>query len=111
MWVKNLSDIQPVYIGPSGRLVKVRLIHDGGKSTVIRFRPKVTLGLGGRIGTLPDTIVTIYKKGSQFLFDGKGFGHGIGYMQSGGMMMAKAGKNYKEILKFYYPGTNFTRYW
>lgn len=111
VWVKNLSDIQPVYIGPSGRLVKVRLIHDGGKSTVIRFRPKVTLGLGGRIGTLPDTIVTIYKKGSQFLFDGKGFGHGIGYMQSGGMMMAKAGKNYKEILKFYYPGTNFTRYW
>lgn len=111
VWVKNLSNITPVYTGPSGRVVRVRLVHDGGKSTVIRFRPKVTLGLAGRIGTLPDTIVTIRKKGSRFVFDGKGFGHGIGYMQSGGMMMAKAGYNYRDILQFYYPGTNFTHYW
>lgn len=109
--VKNLSSITPVYIGPSGRVVRVRLLHDGGKSTVIRFRPKITLGLGGRIGTLPDTITTITKRGSQFVFDGKGFGHGIGYMQSGGQMMAKAGYGYEEILLFYYPGTSLTSYW
>lgn len=110
--VPNLASITPVYIGPSGRVVTVRLMYDGGKSKTIRFRPKVTRGLGApRIGTLPDTIVTIKKKGSQLTFDGKGFGHGIGYMQFGGQYMAKAGHSYREILGFYYPQTKIMRYW
>jgi stage II sporulation protein D len=109
--IKNLESIKPVYTGPSGRVVKVRLLYDGGKSKTIRFRPKVTLGLAGRIGTLPDTIVDINKIGSKFVFKGKGFGHGIGYMQWGGQYMAKAGHSYDDILEFYYPGTNIMQYW
>ncbi|MBF0379518.1 MAG: SpoIID/LytB domain-containing protein [Magnetococcales bacterium] len=111
VWIKNLESIKPVYTGPSGRVVKVRLVYDGGKSKIIRFRPKVTLGLGGRIGTLPDTIVKIRKRGDKFIFTGKGFGHGIGYMQWGGQYMAKAGHSYQDILEFYYPGTNIMQYW
>ncbi|MBF0622283.1 MAG: SpoIID/LytB domain-containing protein [Magnetococcales bacterium] len=109
--VNKLEDMQPEYVGPSGRVVKVRLTHDGGQKTVIPFRPKVTLGLAGRIGTLPDTITTIERKGDQFTFNGKGFGHGIGYMQSGGQYMAKAGNDYRKILSFYYPGTRVINYW
>ena len=109
--VSNLSAIQPVYIGPSGRVVTVKLMYDGGKSKTVRFRPKVTLGLGGRLNTLPDTIVKIHKKGSKFVFKGKGFGHGIGYMQHGGQEMAKAGHSYQEILQFYYPDTSIVSYW
>jgi stage II sporulation protein D len=109
--IKNLESITPTYTGPSGRVVKVRLLYDGGKSKTIRFRPKVTLGLAGRIGTLPDTIVKIKKRGSKFVFTGKGFGHGIGYMQWGGQYMAKAGHSYRDILEFYYPGTNIMQYW
>ncbi|MBF0444107.1 MAG: SpoIID/LytB domain-containing protein [Magnetococcales bacterium] len=111
VWIKNLESIKPVYTGPSGRVVKVRLLYDGGKSKTIRFRPKVTLGLAGRIGTLPDTIVDIKKRGDKFVFTGKGFGHGIGYMQWGGQYMAKAGHSYRDILEFYYPGTNIMQYW
>jgi stage II sporulation protein D len=91
--------------------VTVKLLYDGGKSKTVRFRPKVTLGLGGRIKTLPDTIVKIKKVGSNFVFRGKGFGHGIGYMQHGGQAMAKAGHSYRDILQFYYPGTNIVNYW
>jgi stage II sporulation protein D len=109
--IKNLESIKPVYIGPSGRVVTVRLLYDGGKSKTVRFRPKVTLGLAGRIGTLPDTIVKIKKRGGKFIFTGRGFGHGIGYMQWGGQYMAKAGHSYREILDFYYPGTNIMQYW
>ena len=110
--VPNLSAITPVFIGPSGRVVSVRLTYGGGKTRVIRFRPKVTLGLGlPRLGTLPDTIVTITPKGNKLVFDGKGFGHGIGYMQAGGQYMAKAGHSYREILGFYYPTTRITRFW
>ncbi|MBF0380754.1 MAG: SpoIID/LytB domain-containing protein [Magnetococcales bacterium] len=109
--LSNLTAITPLFIGPSGRVVTVKLQYDGGKSKTIRFRPKVTLGLGGRIKTLPDTIVRIKKVGSNFVFTGKGFGHGIGYMQHGGQAMAKAGHSYRDILQFYYPGTNIIKYW
>jgi stage II sporulation protein D len=36
---------------------------------------------------------------------GKGNGHGVGMCQWGAIGQARAGKNYKEILEFYYPGT------
>ncbi len=71
----------------------------------------MTRGLGGRLKTLPDTIVTIRKKGENYIFEGKGFGHGIGYMQWGGQEMAKAGHNYQEILELYYPGTHLMAFW
>lgn len=38
-----------------------------------------------------------------FVFTGKGWGHGVGMCQDGAVKMASDGKNYKEILKFYYP--------
>ena len=39
-------------------------------------------------------------------FSGKGYGHGAGLCQEGAKGMAEAGKNYKDILKQYYPGAN-----
>ena len=36
-------------------------------------------------------------------FSGKGYGHGVGMCQWGAKGMAEAGKNYREILEFYYP--------
>jgi stage II sporulation protein D len=39
------------------------------------------------------------------VFDGKGYGHGVGLCQAGAAEMAKAGKNYREILAFYFPTT------
>ncbi len=36
---------------------------------------------------------------------GKGFGHGVGMAQWGAYGMAKEGRNYREILAHYYPGT------
>lgn len=38
--------------------------------------------------------------------DGKGNGHGVGMSQVGAKNRAKAGFRYKQILSFYYPGTN-----
>lgn len=40
-----------------------------------------------------------------FKFSGKGRGHGIGLSQKGAIAMAGAGKGYKEILQYYFPGT------
>lgn len=39
----------------------------------------------------------------EIVFTGKGFGHGVGMCQWGAKAMAESGKNYREILDFYYP--------
>jgi stage II sporulation protein D len=39
-----------------------------------------------------------------FVFTGKGSGHGAGLCQQGAEAMGVAGKSYREILAFYYPG-------
>lgn len=40
----------------------------------------------------------------EYVFTGKGYGHGVGMSQYGAMGMAEAGFNYKEILNWYYQG-------
>ncbi|MEW6714758.1 MAG: SpoIID/LytB domain-containing protein [Nitrospirota bacterium] len=42
-------------------------------------------------------------------FEGKGWGHGVGLCQWGAIEMAREGKNYKEILAHYYPGTKIEK--
>lgn len=39
----------------------------------------------------------------------KGLGHGFGLSQHTADLLAKEGKNYKEILSFFYPGTEITK--
>jgi stage II sporulation protein D len=41
-----------------------------------------------------------------FILDGHGWGHGVGMSQYGALGRANAGQGYKEILGFYYDGTN-----
>ncbi len=38
------------------------------------------------------------------VFDGRGFGHGVGMSQWGAQGMARSGRTYDEILRHYYPG-------
>lgn len=40
-----------------------------------------------------------------FTIYGGGYGHGVGMSQNGAQGMAKAGKDYREILEFFFPGT------
>ena len=53
---------------------------------------------------LPSAFFTINKSGDTFVIKGGGFGHGIGMSQTGANEMAKCGKNYQEILTFFYQG-------
>lgn len=46
--------------------------------------------------------------GGRVLFSGHGAGHGVGLCQAGAEEMARQGKTYKEVLSFYYPGTQVT---
>jgi stage II sporulation protein D len=43
------------------------------------------------------------------VFNGRGSGHGVGLCQWGAKGMADKGKNYKQILAFYYPGAKIVK--
>ncbi len=51
---------------------------------------------------LKSTYFSVEQKGDMIVFNGKGYGHGVGLCQEGAMKMAKLNYGYKEILKFYY---------
>lgn len=46
------------------------------------------------------------EKNTAFVFEGKGWGHGVGMSQYGAKGMAEAGYKYVDILLHYFPGTN-----
>jgi stage II sporulation protein D len=53
---------------------------------------------------LRSTFFDIKPENNQLIFNGRGYGHGVGMCQEGAMNMAKLGKKYHEIIKFYYTG-------
>ena len=44
-----------------------------------------------------------------FVLSGGGYGHGVGLNQYGALAQAKANRGYRDILAFYYPGTEVTK--
>jgi stage II sporulation protein D len=46
----------------------------------------------------------VTRRGSRFLFEGQGFGHGVGLCQAGAFARIKAGARPDEVLARYYPG-------
>jgi stage II sporulation protein D len=51
----------------------------------------------------------ISRAGSNFIFRGSGFGHGLGLCQEGAHVMASRGASYRQILMKYFPGTRITK--
>ncbi len=65
------------------------------------------LALGGR--RVKSANFTITRTSAGFLFHGRGFGHGVGLCQWGAQGLAREGRNYREILTYYYPGAQLMR--
>jgi stage II sporulation protein D len=59
---------------------------------------------------LPSTNFRLKVNGNSITFEGKGYGHGVGLCQWGALQMAKNGKDYREILSYFYPGTEIQIY-
>ena len=53
---------------------------------------------------------SIEKAGNEFVFYGRGWGHGVGMCQWGAMAMAEQGYTAEKILTHYYPGTVIKRF-
>lgn len=65
---------------------------------------KIRPMIGG--STFRSYLISSFESNASFYkVTGKGFGHGVGMSQWGANEMAEKGKNYKEIIEHYYPGT------
>ncbi len=104
--VPDITSIVPLEKGPSGRIVKVRIKYRGGHRDL---RTRTTLG-SSRVLNLPDILLYIDKSGKNYVFKGKGWGHGVGYSQWGAAELGK-NKKYDHILEFYYPGSKLEQMW
>jgi len=92
--------------GNGGRVSKLRIIDGKGKKHII-------LANQFRIFFNPEnqrsTFVEMKIYSDAYQFKGKGWGHGVGLCQWGARGMGLKGHDYKEILKYYYPGTKLKR--
>jgi stage II sporulation protein D len=103
-----LRQIRILNYGPSGRVTRVAI--DGEHHKVVdgwQFRQIMTRSLGW--GSIKSTFFKLTVDGSDFLFEGRGFGHGMGLCQTGAQGMAQRGFNALAILRHYYPAAKVAR--
>ena len=99
---------------PSGRVGTLTITTDRGnfllRGNDIRY---VLRAPGGEIlnSTYFSVETTLEMDGSvaQLTLHGMGYGHGVGMCQWGAIGRARAGQDYRTILRAYYPGTNVGR--
>ncbi|MCI5643629.1 MAG: SpoIID/LytB domain-containing protein [Peptoniphilus sp.] len=58
---------------------------------------------------IKSTLFDINCDNGKIIVKGNGYGHGVGMSQYGAVEMAKKGSNYKDIIEFYFPGTNIEK--
>jgi len=100
--VKNIGNIGIEARDKSGRITNLIIISKEGE---VKVPAKDFRGLiGPNIIKSANFSVTI--SGKDAVFEGIGWGHGVGLCQWGAYFMAKEGFNVEQILKYYYPGAN-----
>lgn len=105
----NISGIEEIKIGSltSTKRVKTLDITLAGGSRSVRATELRRL-LGWK--RLPSTNFNLTHDNDSIIFQGKGYGHGVGLCQWSALEMARKGKSYKDILAFYYPGATIQIY-
>lgn len=61
------------------------------------------------VNKLNSTMFTVKDDGDNFIFEGSGFGHGLGMPQYSAYTMAQNGKKYIDILNYYYTGVKLSK--
>jgi stage II sporulation protein D len=98
----EVRDLAVTKRSPSGRVVEMRVVTDAAELTLKGFDVRQAL-------EVPEMLFTFSRtKGPQgeieFVFLGRGWGHGVGLCQNGAYGMALGGATYDAILRHYYRG-------
>ncbi len=101
---ETLRGIQVLDRDVAGRAERVA-IH-GTQERIVRgeeFRDVLSQTFGGR--SVKSTWFDLHRAGRSFIFEGRGFGHGVGLCQAGALARIRAGTKSPEVLDRYFPGT------
>jgi stage II sporulation protein D len=92
-----------------GRIKTINVLHAGADHTMNAnaFRLVVNRGVDG--APLKSTWFDARRSGDRYVFEGRGFGHGVGLSQWGAHEMAEQGKDYRQILTYYYTDVEVDR--
>ncbi|NND72242.1 MAG: SpoIID/LytB domain-containing protein [Rhodothermales bacterium] len=85
-----------------GRVRKLILHTSSGDKEIAANQFRLIFRREFGTSALKSTLFRVKRKGSQYEFEGSGFGHGVGLSQWGAHRMALKGKRYDEILRYYY---------
>jgi stage II sporulation protein D len=104
---RRLEDVRVTARDGAGRATGVTVT--GTQSRTLRgetLRAVVAQALGAHV--LRSTWFAVRREADQFVFEGRGSGHGVGLCQAGALQLARAGRTDAEILAHYYPGTKLS---
>ena len=102
--IGRIVALEPLELGASGRVVRLRITGTEGSLDVRGLRIRRLLGLAEnlfRAEPRRDESGEV----TEWWFSGRGWGHGLGLCQAGAYGMAASGAGYRDILAHYYPGT------
>lgn len=105
--IGNILHLNPVRRGGSGRIVELEIIGSEGRVTIGK-ELEIRRVLSRRC-LRSSWIEVTGESDDAFEVRGRGWGHGAGLCQIGAAVMAAEGKDYREILDFYYPGTKISK--
>jgi stage II sporulation protein D len=94
----------------SGRAQRLQLRGGTSPDALISassFRFAVDRALGWN--KIRSDLFDLRNDGTHILFSGRGSGHGVGLCQAGAEEMARQGKDYRQILDFYFPGAHLSK--
>lgn len=101
-----IIDLIPVERGPSGRIVRLRIVGEKGEVTIGK---ELMIRRALSESHLRSSAFVVRKTGEGFTLYGAGWGHGVGLCQIGAAVMADRGYAWHEILRHYYPGADTIR--
>ncbi len=104
--VIGIRDITIASYTSTRRVKTVDVVKDGATQSMKATDLRKAIGWS----RLPSTNFTVSRDNNVMVFDGKGFGHGVGLCQWSSLEMAKSGVAYKDILSYFYPGTLLQMY-
>ena len=105
LWRGYLSGVAGRQRSDSGRWLSLELQGPAGDRAVSGNAFRMALGAD----LLKSTLFKVRVRGDDLVFDGRGWGHGVGLSQEGALVMAKDGHSFRGILEHYYPGTRLAR--
>ena len=97
-----IKEIQILGRNNSGRVTELNLVTDRNE---LKIPAKDLRNIVGP-DLIRSTKFNVSIEGQDAIFEGSGWGHGVGLCQWGAYFMAKQGWEAKKILQYYYPGTD-----